>query len=202
VISYLKIFNLRLLKIIGYNLTYAVLIFITGCSKTQNRAGDKIGNSALSSTEVSPNFTISKNSNRATLAKKLAQRVKSDEDLIGLDITITSQKNGILIEGEVEDEEDLQKLIEMAESIEEVENVSTDVVVTSPADNFRVKTDVANAINSVKIDDKSKVSFTVQDGTVILKGKVFHIRTLDSLLTAVLMVNGVAKVENQVEVEE
>ncbi len=135
-------------------------------------------------------------------AQRFADRVRSDPGLKNYDISVVSEEGQVVVTGEVESEDELQRIFELAHESESPErSVEYRINVTSsdPSDE-EISQLLSERMAKMPRSVTESIAFSVDNGVVTFSGRVVQHETIDQLLSQTLMLPGVRKVKSNVKI--
>jgi hyperosmotically inducible protein len=146
----------------------------------------------ISSTFASPSMWTSDDE----ITANIQQKNLHDPLLRNIDIKISTQNGIVTLNGNVDDENQVEEAVKNAKSVRGVKNVNS--FITSVTPDCVITTNVRRAIDKTKFLNGQSIQISTKDGVVLLGGIVATQEQADTALRIAKAVDGVVDVNSEI----
>lgn len=185
-------------------------LLITGCGKTEDKAGAPAGTPPASTTTApEAKTTVGTTIDDSAITTKVKSALLADADVKGLDIKVETNKGEVQLSGFVDNQTQMDRAISVARGVEGVKNVdnkmslkTTTTTVGEKIDDGIITTKVKGALLAESGVDSGDIAVVTRDGEVQLSGFVKDQTQIDRATEVTREVEGVKNVINELSVKK
>lgn len=167
---------MKIKRITGY---FSAVIFVLCCMILSNTFA--ISSSIISDDEITAN---------------IQQKILHDTLLHNVDIKISTQHGIVTLNGNVDNENQVDEAVRNAKSVPGVQNVNSYIMSVTP--DCVITMNVKRAIDRSKLLNGQSIQVTTKDGVVLLSGIVATQEQADTAFKIAKAVNGVVDVDTEI----
>lgn len=134
-------------------------------------------------------------------AREVLSAVKADRRLAPYSVTVKVQGGTAYLSGSASNEEDIDRIIDIANSQPPVTRVVSTLTVLPPPTDEEIRQQLTRLTRSAETPKISDLRIEVRDGSITLEGRAARFQDVDKILADINMISGVRSVENRITVK-